>query len=105
LPQTAINGIGSGRNLRGKSTVRNVLMWSLTGRCARFQPDIRRWIEHVEVDWTVGAERLRVSFDAKHGEAKEQVIKLGDVGAPDKVTALGEFDSADFEDIMGSLMT
>jgi hypothetical protein len=76
-PRTGVNGIGSGRNLRGKSTVLNVLMWSLTGRCARFQPDVRRWIEHVEVDWTVGAERLRVSFDAKDGEAKGQVVLLG----------------------------
>lgn len=103
-PRTGVNGIGSGRNLRGKSTVLNVLMWSLTGRCARFQPDIRRWIEHVEVDWTVGAERLQVSFDAKAGEAKGQVVKLGDVGAPQKATVLGEFDGADFEGVMGSLM-
>ncbi|MFG2015666.1 ATP-binding protein [Actinomadura geliboluensis] len=103
-PRTGVNGIGSGRNLRGKSTVLNVLMWSLTGRCARFQPDIRRWIEHVEVDWTVGAERLQVSFDAKAGEAKGQVVKLGDVGAPQKATVLGEFDGSNFEGVMGSLM-
>ncbi|WUH97762.1 ATP-binding protein [Spirillospora sp. NBC_00431] len=103
-PQTGVNGIGSGRNLRGKSTVLNVLMWALTGRCARFQPDIRRWIEHVEVDWTVGTEQLRVSFDAADGEATGQVVKLGDVGAPEKVTVLGEFDGADFEGVMGSLM-
>ncbi|MCO5995744.1 ATP-binding protein [Actinoallomurus rhizosphaericola] len=103
-PQTGVNGIGSGRNLRGKSTVLNVLMWSLTGRCVRFQPDIRRWIEHVEVDWTVGAERLRVSFDARDGEAKGQVVKLGDVGMPDKITVLGEFDGDEFEGVMGSLM-
>ncbi len=103
-PHTGVNGVGSGRNLRGKSTVLNVLMWSLTGRCSRFQPDIRLWIEHVEVDWAVGTDRLRVSFDAKDGEAKGQVLGLGDVGAPNKVTVVGEFDGADFEDIMDSLM-
>jgi hypothetical protein len=36
----------------------------------RFQPDPRWWIEHVEIDWTVGGER----------EATGQVVKLGDVG-------------------------
>jgi hypothetical protein len=100
-PQPGVNGIGSGRNLRGKSTVLNILMWSLTGRCARFQVDIRKWIQHVEVDWTVGPERLRVAFDTRR---TGQVLKLGDVGAPDKITILGEFDGDGFEQVMGSLM-
>lgn len=103
-PQLGVNGIGSGRNLRGKSTVLNVLMWSLTGRCARFQPDIKRWIEHVEVEWTVGTERLRVSFDAKNGEATGRVDKLGNLGGPDKLTLLGTFDGTEFESVMESLM-
>ncbi|MFK3980565.1 ATP-binding protein [Micromonospora sp. NPDC050397] len=103
-PQSGVNGIGSGRNLRGKSTILNVLMWSLTGRCARFQPDIKLWIEHVEVDWTVGPERLRVTFDARDGKAAGQVLKLGDVGGPDRTTVLGDFDEASFERVMGSLM-
>ncbi|WP_370942390.1 hypothetical protein AB5J62_25125 [Amycolatopsis sp. cg5] len=103
-PRAGVNGIGSGRNLRGKSTVLNVLMWSLTGRCTRFQPDILRWIEHVEVDWTLGAERLRVSFDAAAGSAKGHILKVGDVGGPAKATILGEFNGADFEGVMGSLM-
>jgi hypothetical protein len=103
-PQTGVNGIGSGRNLRGKSTVLNVLMWSLTGRCARFQSDIQRWIEHVEADWTVGAERLRVSFDAVNGVATGKVEKLGDVGGADKPVLLGTFDGDDFESVIGHLM-
>lgn len=103
-PQAGVNGIGSGRNLRGKSTVLNVLMWTLTGRCARFQPDIQRWIEHVEADWTVGAERLRVSFDAANGIATGKVEKLGNVGSPDKPVLLGTFDGDDFESVIGHLM-
>jgi hypothetical protein len=103
-PQAGVNGIASGRNLRGKSTVLNVLMWTLTGRCARFQPDIQRWIEHVEADWTVGAERLRVSFDAINGVATGKVEKLGDVGGPKKPVLLGTFDGDDFESVIGHLM-
>jgi hypothetical protein len=103
-PQPGVNGIGSGRNLRGKTTLLNVMMWSLTGRCARFQPDIKRWIGHVEVDWTVGPERLRVAFEARDGHATGRVLKLGDVGGSDRTTILGEFDGDDFESVMGSLM-
>ncbi|MFD8493326.1 hypothetical protein [Amycolatopsis sp. NPDC059657] len=103
-PQAGVNGIGSGRNLRGKSTVLNVLMWSLTGRCTRFQPDVLRWIEHVEVDWTLGAERLRVSFDAAAGLARGRILKFDDRGGAGKITVLGEFNGEDFEGVMGSLM-
>lgn len=103
-PQAGVNGIGSGRNLRGKSTVLNVLMWTLTGRCGRFQPDIQRWIEHVEADWTVGAERLRVSFDAVNGVATGKIEKLGAVGGADKPALLGTFNGDDFESVIGHLM-
>lgn len=103
-PQPGVNGIGSGRNLRGKSTLLNVLMWSLTGRCPQFQNDVRSWIEHVEVDWTVGAERLRVAFGAVDGVATGQVTKVMAIDADTSSTVLGQFDGADFEGVMGSLM-
>ncbi|MFI9382094.1 hypothetical protein [Kutzneria sp. NPDC052558] len=103
-PQPGVNGIGSGRNLRGKSTLLNVLMWSLTGRCPQFQNDVRSWIEHVEVDWKVGAERLRVAFDAVDGVATGQVIRIMEADSDTRSTILGQFDGADFEGVMGSLM-
>ncbi|WP_433438243.1 hypothetical protein [Nonomuraea sp. CA-141351] len=40
-------------------------------RIERTQPDTRRWIEHVEVDWTVGAERLRVSYGDIEGGTRQ----------------------------------
>jgi len=103
-PQPGVNGIGSGRNLRGKSTLLNVLMWSLTGRCPQFQNDVRSWIEHVEVDWTVGPERLRVEFDARDGVATGRVAKVTAIDVDTNGTVIGQFDGADFEGVMGSLM-
>lgn len=103
-PQPGVNGIGSGRNLRGKSTLLNVLMWSLTGRCPQFQNDVRSWIEHVEVDWKVGAERLRVEFHAVDGVATGQVVRVAKVETDTRSMVLGQFDGADFEGVMGSLM-
>lgn len=102
-PQPGVNGVGSGRNLRGKSTVMNVLLWSLTGRFSEFSPDIRRWIEHVEVDWKVGEEELRVSFDAERGVvARGTVISVNSDGT--EGTALAAFDDDSFADAMNSVM-
>jgi hypothetical protein len=104
-PQAGVNGIGSGKNLRGKSTVLNVLLWALTGRCAHFQPDIQAWIERVEVDWTVGGEHLRVRFDAADG-VPTGVIELIDSSlGRERVNQVGQFDGEDqFEGAMESLM-
>lgn len=103
-PQPGVNGIGSGRNLRGKSTLLNILMWSLTGRSPQFQNDVRSWIEHVEVDWQVGAEQLRVEFDAVNGVASGQVVSTTQVESGTRSTVVGQFDGPDFEGVMGSLM-
>ncbi|RDI25372.1 ATP-binding protein [Lentzea flaviverrucosa] len=103
-PRPGVNGIGSGRNLRGKSTLLNVLMWSLTGRCPKFQNDVRSWIEHVEVDWKMGAEHLRVEFDAVNGTATGQVVSVKTVDSTTRTTVLGRFDGNDFEGVMGTLM-
>lgn len=103
-PRPGVNGIGSGRNLRGKSTLLNVLMWSLTGRCPKFQNDVRSWIEHVEVDWKMGAEHLRVEFDAVNGTATGQVVSVKTVDSTTRTTILGRFDGDDFEGVMGTLM-
>lgn len=102
-PQPSVNGIGSGRNLRGKSTVMNVLLWSLTGRCSEFSPDIRRWIEHIEVDWKVGEENLRVAFDADRGVVTSGTVVVVNQDGTEG-TVLAEFDNDSFDDAMNSIM-
>lgn len=102
-PIDGVNGIGSGSNLRGKSSIMNLLLWSLSGKCAEFSISVKRWIEHVEVDWYVGAERLRVAFDADNG-----VVRTGTVTVVEDDGALGtvlaSFDNESFEDAMSSVM-
>lgn len=103
LLQDGVNGLGSGRNLRGKSSVLNVMLWSLSGRCSEFSPDVQRWIQHVEVDWTVGHETLRVQFDATNGHTTTGTVSLltadGAIG-----NVLATFDRDSFEDAMNSVM-
>ncbi|WP_328715472.1 hypothetical protein [Nocardia salmonicida] len=98
-----VTGIGSGSNLRGKSSLVNVLLWSLSGRCAEFSVSVKRWIQHVEVDWVVGSETLRVAFDADNGEVRNGTVTVIDheglLG-----TVLASFDNESFEDAMSSVM-
>jgi hypothetical protein len=102
-PIDGVNGVGSGSNLRGKSSLVNVLLWSLTGRCAEFSVAVKRWIEHVEVDWVVGAETLRVAFDADNGSVSNGTVtvveKNGQLGP-----VIASFDNDSFEGAMSSVM-
>lgn len=101
-PPAGVNGVGSGRNLRGKSTVLNVIMWALTGRCANFQVDNKKWIRRVEVDWLIGTKTVRVEFDAVNGHA---VGTVGVVAGSEPPRLLGRFDGQEeFEGVMGSVM-
>ncbi|RLV55972.1 hypothetical protein D9V41_08730 [Aeromicrobium phragmitis] len=104
-PQLGVNGVGSGRNLRGKSTVLNVLMWALSGRCANFQVDTKAWLKHIEVDWQVGGETIRVKFDNDRGHPVGVVETVDKSNGTDRVRAVGAFDGEDqFEDVMGTVM-
>lgn len=102
-PIDGVNGVGSGSNLRGKSSIVNVLLWSLSGRCAEFSVAVKRWIEHVEVDWVVGAETLRVAFDADNGEVSSGTVTVVEDGGS-LGTVLASFDNGSFEDAMSSVM-
>ncbi|AMM31956.1 Putative large ATP-binding protein [Sinomonas atrocyanea] len=103
-PPDGVNGIGSGSNLRGKSSVVEILLWSLSGRCAVFSVAVRRWVEHVEIDWVVGTERLRVAFDADNGNVSNgSVTVIEENGAHGPVIATFDDDEA-FEDAMSSVM-
>lgn len=103
-PLDGVNGIGSGSNLRGKSSIVEVLLWSLSGRCAVFSVAVRRWIERVEVDWVVGSETLRVMFDADNGAVSDgSVMVIGEDGLGGPVIATFG-DAEAFEDAMNSVM-
>ena len=102
-PLDGVNGIGSGSNLRGKSSFVNVLLWSLSGRCAEFSVSVKRWIEHVEVDWAVGQETLRVAFDADNGVVSNGTVTVIENKLTES-TVIATFTEGSFEDAMSSVM-
>ncbi len=99
-----LSGIGSGANLRGKSSVLFVLGWALTGRC-QLQDDVWSWISRVEVEWRIDNTRIEVGFNVVDQVPNGEVLLVEDVDGSDRRTSLGTFASEkDFEALMGKLM-
>lgn len=57
--------VTSDRNLVGKSTVLEIVLWCLRGSTKNLQPDVRGWLAKVCVDFSVDKEKYRVTFDLK----------------------------------------
>ena len=103
-PADGVNGIGSAKNLRGKSSVMHVITWALTGRCT-LQTDVRSWVRHVEVEWCLDNTRVVVAFDAEDGLPTGVVQQVKEVAGVRSFTTLGAFSTADeFASVMGALM-
>jgi hypothetical protein len=100
-PTDGVNGVGSGANLRGKSSVLHFTMWAMTGRC-HLQSDVRSWADRVQAEFHIDGVPLYVDFtvddDGEPAGTVEQQVPSGRV-------TLGTFSgSAAFESLMGSVM-
>ncbi|NKQ57658.1 hypothetical protein HFP15_32835 [Amycolatopsis sp. K13G38] len=103
-PADGVNGVGSERNFRGKSSVLRFLEWALTGRCP-LQPDVRAWLDHVEVEFGIDAVSVIVSFAVAAGAPSGTVVQLTTTGVTQRRIPLGAFDGdVEFESLMGALM-
>lgn len=78
--------VTSQRNLRGKSTVLEILLWALRGKPKGLQDDVRRWLSSVCVEFDVDDQRYVVEF------AVEERIPRGSLA---RRRASGETDELD----------
>jgi hypothetical protein len=92
--------VGSHKNLRGKSSVLEVIRWALRGR-SRLQEDIRSWLRQVRVVFAVGSERLIVEFAVRDGRPNGAVHR--DTGAGQVELVRFDTDEA-FEQAMDAVM-
>ena len=58
-------GIASDANLRGKSTILEVMLWCLRGRPKGLQDAVRAWIREVALDFQIDGDVYRVEFRLK----------------------------------------
>ena len=99
-PKDGVNGVGSERNFRGKSSVLHFSMWALTGR-SHLQDDVAEWVDHVSAEIHVDQNVLHVDFDVTDGVPSGTVAQQ----AVTSRAVLGSFKSHDeFESVIGSVM-
>lgn len=95
-------GVGSQQNLRGKTSVLEVIRWALRGR-SKLQDEVQRWIEHVTVGFLVNEEHLIVDFDVQEGMPSGAVVRQEGDGS--RQVELAKFSGhEDFEATMDAVM-
>lgn len=67
-------------NLRGKSTVLEVVLWCLRGSTKNLQDDVRAWLSHISLHFAVDDEHYWLTFDLVAGEPNGRLERR----APDK---------------------
>lgn len=67
-PAAGVNGVGSEKNLRGKSSVLKVISWALVGR-SPLRADVQQWISNVAVEFTIDGTTFAVRFNVINGSA------------------------------------
>ncbi|MHA3700903.1 hypothetical protein ACXR2U_01860 [Jatrophihabitans sp. YIM 134969] len=97
---SGLHGVGSEKNLRGKSSITRILLWALRGRCD-LREDVRKWIRQVEVDFAIDSVSYRLSFEVADGVPTGTLARRHG----ENWTHQGSFkDDAEFEDTMGAVM-
>ncbi|WP_234775313.1 hypothetical protein [Paraburkholderia tropica] len=89
------------QNQVGKSSILEVMLWALRGRTRSLRPEVRAWIEHVELEFSIGLDRYLVQFDDGEDGAVGELLRI----SPGPAQILSTFGSdEEFELAMGNLM-
>ncbi|WP_351230133.1 hypothetical protein [Streptomyces sp. NPDC002133] len=92
----------AGDNLKGKSTVLEVVYWCLRGENSRLQDGVRRWISHVRLDGTIDGEPFSVEFRQSAGALTGR-LETGTTTPHVDFTSHAEFESTMGEFMMNRL--
>lgn len=65
-----------GTNLVGKSTVLEIMLWSLRGDVKSLQVDVKKWLEHVRTDFTLDEEAFAIDFNVIKGVPKGRLLRI-----------------------------
>jgi hypothetical protein len=88
-------------NQIGKSTVLDIMVWALRGRPRSLKPEVRAWIDEVELEFTIGGERYCVSFTDLDSLPQGKLV----LQVPGPARTLQTFKGEEqFEQVMGDLM-
>jgi hypothetical protein len=89
-------------NQIGKSTILEVMLWALRGTPKSLRPEIRAWIHHVKLEFSIGLDRYCVQFDDHHNIPVGTVLRTVPGGPVSVVASFA--DDEHFEQVMERLM-
>jgi len=95
------SALSDGVNQVGKTTILEVLLWALRGHPRALKPEVRSWIDTVEMEFTIGADRYCVDFTDFTNIPRGKLVML----SPGPARILQSFEGEEaFETAMGDLM-
>lgn len=91
----------NGVNQVGKSTILEVMLWALRGKTRSLKPEVRSWVNTVELEFTIGADHYKVDFTDFDAVPRGKLVLVSP--GPARILKAFEGDD-DFETVMGDLM-
>lgn len=93
--------LSDGRNQVGKSTILEVMLWGLRGTPRSLKPEVRSWIDTVELEFTIGAYRYCINYTDFEAVPRGKLV----LQSPGPARILKTFEGDEkFESVMGDLM-
>lgn len=88
-------------NQIGKSTILEVMLWALRGSTRGLRPEVRAWIAHVEVVFSIGLDYYCVRFDDHENQLVGDIVRTN----PRPARVIDNFEGDEqFEKVMERLM-
>ncbi|MBF0185547.1 MAG: hypothetical protein HQM06_14335 [Magnetococcales bacterium] len=89
-------------NLKGKSSVIEIIKWMLRGHPSSIlRDDIKKWLQHVSLDFRLGEKHLKVEIDLDDGKLQGRLIQPMENMQEDLVLA-NFFTPNEFQETMSS---
>lgn len=94
--------VTSDRNLVGKSTVLEIVLWCLRGSTKNLQADVRSWLNQISLDFSVDRERYRVAFNLEDDTPVGSIDRKAPDGSYHEIDAFASEEG--FALVMSSFM-
>lgn len=101
--KSGLVGIASHENLRGKSSILEIVLWCLRGRQKGLQEAVRSWLGSVALDFDIDGAPYRVGFDLEEGQPVGALTRGSETDRTEIHVASFSGDD-EFEGVMGDLM-
>ena len=75
---SGVTALITNENLRGKSTVLELITWVLRGSPRRLRADVKPWFERIELEYSVNGTPMAVVLKKRDSEFVADILRAGD---------------------------